>query len=241
MKILLVNDDGINHINLINTKKALENFGDVYVAAPSKEMSGASISLRVYQGTKYKVIDNKTISVDGTPADCAFVGLNYFGFDTIDIVVSGTNNGHNESYDHLFSGTVGGAISASLHQKKVVALSADFFDEEMVFEKTYKVMKFIFDHNLLDKYPILSINYPSRNFKVEKGFKAGHINTFPSDELFINSDGHMKTYRKHLSKLPKSDRYYTSNGYYSITCLKPTLEDYTLTNKLQKEIDTFGD
>ena len=237
MKFLLVNDDGINHINLINTRKALENFGEVYVSAPSAEMSGASISLRVYQGTKYRVIDDKTISVDGTPADCAFAGLNYFGFDTIDIVVSGTNNGFNESYDHLFSGTVGGAISGALFQKKVIALSADFYDENMVYEKTYNAIKFVLDNNLLDRFPILSINYPSREHKVGKGFKAGHINTFPNDELFNDNDGNVKTYRKSLTKLPKSDRYYTSNGYYSITCLKPSLEDYTLTNKLQKEID----
>lgn len=241
MKFLLVNDDGISHINLKNTKKALENFGEVYVSAPSKEMSGASISLKVYKGSDYKKIDDKTITVDGTPADCAFVGLNYFGFDTIDVVVSGTNNGHNESYDHLFSGTVGGAISGALFQKKVIALSADFYDEDMVYEKTYKAIKYVLDNNLLDKYPILSINYPSRNFKEGKGFKAGHINTFPSDEFFHHEDGKMKTYRKSLTKLPKSDRYYTSNGYYSITCLKPSLEDYSLTNKLQKEIDSFSE
>lgn len=234
MKFLLVNDDGINHINLINTKKALENFGELYVSAPLEEMSGASISLKVYRGIKYHVIDTKTISVEGTPADCAFIGLYYFGFDTIDVVVSGTNNGFNESYDHLFSGTIGGAIAGSLFQKKAIALSADFDDFDMIYEKTFKAIEYVLKNKLLDSFPMLSINYPSRAFKQGKGFKAGHINTFPNDEIFTDKDGKIKTYRNNLTKLPESDRYYSFSGYYSITCIKPSLEDYQLTNKLKK-------
>ena len=238
MNFLLVNDDGIKHRNLMLTKKALEKFGKVYIASPSSERSGASIGITIYKGTKYHVIDDTTITVDGSPADCTFIGLYHFGFDTIDIVVSGTNSGKNESYDHLYSGTVGGVVQAALFHKKAIALSTVERDNgDAVYEKTVLAIDYILKNNLLDVAPLLSVNYPIPEVEF-KGFKVGTIDHSVSDEKFKSIDeNYVKTYRDIRNEKEGTDRYLTNHGYFSITALKPSLLDEELNKKLKEVVE----
>lgn len=238
MNFLLVNDDGIKHKNLMLTKKALEKFGKVYIASPSSERSGASIGISIFKGTKYHVIDDSTITVDGSPADCTFVGLYHFGFDTIDIVISGTNSGKNESYDHLYSGTVGGVIQAALFHKKAIALSTVERDtDDAVYSKTVLAMDYILKNKLLDVAPLLSVNYPIPEVEF-KGFKVGSIDHTICDEHFRLEDGNnLFTYRDLRNEKEGTDRYLTNNGYFSITALKPSLLDEELNNKLKEVVE----
>ena len=238
MNFLLVNDDGIKHRNLMLTKKALEKFGKVYIASPSSERSGASIGITIYKGTKYHVVDDTTITVDGSPADCTFLGLYHFGFDTIDIVVSGTNSGKNESYDHLYSGTVGGVVQAALFHKKAIALSTVERDNgDAVYEKTVLAIDYILKNNLLDVAPLLSVNYPIPEVEF-KGFKVGTIDHSVSDEKFKSIDeNYVKTYRDIRNEKEGTDRYLTNHGYFSITALKPSLLDEELNKKLKEVVE----
>ena len=238
MNFLLVNDDGIKHRNLMLTKKALEKFGKVYIASPSSERSGASIGITIYKGTKYHVVDDTTITVDGSPADCTFIGLYHFGFDTIDIVVSGTNSGKNESYDHLYSGTVGGVVQAALFHKKAIALSTVERDNgDAVYEKTVLAIDYILKNNLLDVAPLLSVNYPIPEVEF-KGFKVGTIDHSVSDEKFKSIDeNYVKTYRDIRNEKEGTDRYLTNHGYFSITALKPSLLDEELNKKLKEVVE----
>ncbi|MCR5741685.1 MAG: hypothetical protein K6G38_04430 [Gammaproteobacteria bacterium] len=236
MKILLVNDDGIKSKNLYETKRALALYGDVYISAPSAERSGASVSLSVYKGLNYHVIDDMTISVDGSPADCVFVGIEHFKNIKFDLIVSGTNIGLNESYDHLFSGTIGGAISAGLFSSKSLALSANF-DEENVYLKTKEAIEYTFKNNLLDVAPMISINYPDNKFEKGLGFRVGRIDILPNCELFIHKGDYVKTYRNAFNPIEGTDRYYTQNGYYSITPLKPNFMDESLLDSLKEIIE----
>lgn len=238
MNFLLVNDDGIKHRNLMLTKKALEKFGKVYIASPSSERSGASIGITIYKGTKYHVIDDTTITVDGSPADCTFIGLYHFGFDTIDIVVSGTNSGKNESYDHLYSGTVGGVVQAALFHKKAIALSTVERDNgDAVYEKTVLAIDYILKNNLLDVAPLLSVNYPIPEVEF-KGFKVGTIDHSVSDEKFkTTGENYVSTYRDIRNEKEGTDRYLTNHGYFSITALKPSLLDEELNKKLKEVVE----
>ncbi len=238
MNFLLVNDDGIKHRNLMLTKKALEKFGKVYIASPSSERSGASIGITIYKGTKYHIIDDTTITVDGSPADCTFVGLYHFGFDTIDIVVSGTNSGKNESYDHLYSGTVGGVVQAALFHKKAIALSTVERDNgDAVYEKTVLAIDYILKNKLLDIAPLLSVNYPIPEVEF-KGFKVGSIDHTVSDEKFrLTGENYISTYRDIRNEKEGTDRYLTNHGYFSITALKPSLLDEELNKKLKEVVE----
>ena len=67
IRILLTNDDGINSDGLIKLEEALKEVGDVYVVAPSSEMSGASHSLTLARPLRIRQLDNRHWSIDGTP------------------------------------------------------------------------------------------------------------------------------------------------------------------------------
>ena len=75
---------------------------------------------------------NGAYAVDGTPVDCAKVGIQFFGEAGIefDIVYSGINLGSNLGRDTNYSGTVGAAIEAALSGIPAVALSVDSHNPE---------------------------------------------------------------------------------------------------------------
>lgn len=171
MKILLTNDDGYNAIGIKLLKDKLSKYGEVIIVAPFTHMSGKSVSITIGEWMKVDKIDEKTYAVHGTPSDCvsfALAGLK----EDFDLVVSGCNNGHNLSYDTLFSGTVGAGLSALMGRKKTICFSAPFDDYAVLENNFDEIWKFINKHNLLsDKY-LLNINLP----KIEsKGIKIGKL------------------------------------------------------------------
>jgi 5'-nucleotidase len=115
-RILLTNDDGIQSSGLIKLELALREVGDVYVIAPASEMSGASHSLTLTRPLRIRQLDNRHWSVDGTPTDCVTLALNKIlpAEDYPDICVSGINHGGNLGDDATYSGTVAGALEATI-------------------------------------------------------------------------------------------------------------------------------
>ncbi len=136
MNILVVNDDGINSRGLRELVETLTCKGDVYVAAPDGERSGFSRSITLGRKIHVKPREyrgaNGAYAVDGTPVDCAKVGIQFFGEAGIefDIVYSGINLGSNLGRDTNYSGTVGAAIEAALSGIPAVALSIDSHNPE---------------------------------------------------------------------------------------------------------------
>ncbi|MDT7603992.1 MAG: 5/3-nucleotidase [Acidobacteriota bacterium] len=115
-KILVTNDDGINSDGLIKLEEAMKELGDVYVVAPASEMSGASHSLTLSRPLRIRKIDDRHWTVDGTPTDCVTLALNTIlaAEERPDICVSGINQGGNLGDDATYSGTVAGALEATI-------------------------------------------------------------------------------------------------------------------------------
>lgn len=115
-KILLTNDDGINSDGIIKLEEALREVGDVYVVAPASEMSGASHSLTLARPLRIRRIDERHWTVDGTPTDCVTLALNKIltPEQRPDICASGINQGGNLGDDATYSGTVAGALEATI-------------------------------------------------------------------------------------------------------------------------------
>src|SRR5215210_3593795 len=115
-RILLTNDDGIHSKGLIKLEQALREVGDVYVVAPASEMSGASHSLTLARPLRIRQIDERHWTVDGTPTDCVTLALNkIFASEAVpDVCVSGINHGGNLGDDASYSGTVAGALEATI-------------------------------------------------------------------------------------------------------------------------------
>jgi 5'-nucleotidase len=116
VRILLTNDDGIHSEGLTVVEEALREVGDVYTVAPASEMSGASHSLTLARPLRIRQIDERHWTVDGTPTDCVTLALNRIlsEEERPDICVSGINHGGNLGDDASYSGTVAGALEATI-------------------------------------------------------------------------------------------------------------------------------
>ena len=76
MNILLTNDDGVDSNITLSLLKALEEDGhNVTLIAPSKDKSGQGAAITLRSDVKIEKLSNNIYSVDGTPADCVFMGL----------------------------------------------------------------------------------------------------------------------------------------------------------------------
>ena len=164
MNILLTNDDGYNAPGIQILKDKLSKYGDVTVVAPFTHMSGKSISITIGEWMKVEQIDENTYAVHGTPADCVSFALAGLKKD-FDVVVSGCNNGHNLSYDTLFSGTVGACLGALMDRRKSVAFSAPFDDFSVLEDDFDEIWAYIMKHDLLNDHYLLNINLPHEKSK----------------------------------------------------------------------------
>jgi len=123
-RILVTNDDGIHSPGIIALAEALEVLGEVMVVAPAHEMSAASHSLTLTRPLRIDEIDARHYSVDGTPTDCVTLAMNQILKDhPPDLVVSGINKGGNLGDDVTYSGTVAGALEASIYGLPGIAVS----------------------------------------------------------------------------------------------------------------------
>src|SRR5205085_5814224 len=169
-RILLTNDDGIHSAGLVKLEEALREVGDVYTIAPAAEMSGASHSLTLARPLRIRQIDERHWAVDGTPTDCVTLALNQILAPDIrpDICCSGINHGANLGDDATYSGTVAGALEATILGVPGLAFSlASYRDED--FTEAVKVAKQITEKALaecLPKWTLLNVNVP-------KGVPAG--------------------------------------------------------------------
>ena len=123
-RILVTNDDGVHSEGIIALAEALEAIGDVYVVAPAHEMSAASRSLTLTRPLRIEQVSERRFSIDGTPTDCVTMAMNKILSDKRpDIVFSGINKGGNLGDDVTYSGTVAGALEASMYGLPGVAMS----------------------------------------------------------------------------------------------------------------------
>lgn len=115
MRFLLSNDDGVEAPGLRALAEGLATLGEVVVCAPDREQSATSRSislhrpLRIEKAPPWGSIERW--SVDGTPTDAVYVGLNHVLKDRRpDVVASGINRGPNLANDVHYSGTVAAAM-----------------------------------------------------------------------------------------------------------------------------------
>lgn len=117
MQILLTNDDGFYAPGLAAMARVLRRLGDVCIAAPEMEQSGAAMRMTFLQPVNVKKIFRPLgfwgYAVNGSPADCVKIGISELAACRPDLVVSGLNNGLNAGANILYSGTVGAAMEGA--------------------------------------------------------------------------------------------------------------------------------
>src|SRR6476469_877916 len=179
-RILITNDDGYHSEGIIALEQALSDLGDVYVVAPASEQSGASHSLTLGRPLRIRQIDGRHWTVDGTPTDCVTLALNQIlqNGDLPHICVSGINHGANLGDDATYSGTVAGALEATILGVPGLAFSlAAYRDHD--FRESARIAREITEKALVEGIPegtLLNVNVPKgtpQGIRITKqGFKT---------------------------------------------------------------------
>ncbi len=233
-RILLTNDDGIHSDGLIKLEEALREVGDVYVVAPEAEMSGAAHSLTLARPLRIRQIDDRHWTVDGTPTDCVTLALNKIlaGEEHPDVCASGINHGGNLGDDATYSGTVAGALEATILGVPGLAFSLvareNFdFTEAANFAIT-AVRKVLAER--LPEGTLLNINIPTTEIKGVRVTRQGIKNARPVISEHIDPRG--KPYfwigeeYFHTSSADGTDYNAIEMGYISVTPLKSDMTDH---------------
>lgn len=178
MKILISNDDGIGSPGIVLLEEIAKKFSDeVYVFAPSNNMSGAGHSLTLKSPLRMNEYDAHHFSVNGTPTDSVVMALRYLLKEKPDFVFSGINFDANLADDVSYSGTIAAAIEASLFDIPAIAFSQKIAKDGKIswdVAKTYApvVIKVILEHYKFEKGVFLNVNFPSCDVSEVKGVKV---------------------------------------------------------------------
>lgn len=235
VRILITNDDGLFFPAISILRKHLDSIAETYVAAPAQERSGTSNAITIYDDIYVNREDEKTLMVQGFPADCINVGL-YGGFFSgpFDLVVSGINKGENMGQDIFYSGTVGGARHAFLHGIPAIAISSEYESTQEDFETAAAFLAgFIRDFHpkQKEKY-LLNINYPAKKrpdtIKWTKLGRRSYRDTYTRDQhgektFLLNMSGSTMGYEEEEG----TDFHSYYNGWISITPLSVDATNYT--------------
>ena len=163
--ILLTNDDGYGSRGLQALAQELQGFARVAIAAPSWERSGAAQSLTLRQPIVCHKIAENEWAIDGTPADCVIVALHKLLPEPPDLVISGINQGANLGENVYYSGTVGAAREAVIHEVRGLAVSLCSKDVNADFAPTARLAKQTAELILsegLQEQVLLNINVPEK-------------------------------------------------------------------------------
>ena len=200
MRILLTNDDGIDSVGLHVLARAMKPFGDVVIAAPDREFSGAGAALGALHLIQPEVsrasVDgiDEAWAVTGPPALCVmFARLGAFG-EPFDLVVSGINPGANVGRSVYHSGTVGAALTARNGRISGIAVSqavtgfgveGQGWDEMLIGQKWESAAEVTatFMRGFVADLPadpiVVNINVPNKDVSDIKGWRPGRIGHEP--------------------------------------------------------------
>jgi 5'-nucleotidase len=227
-RILLTNDDGIHSDGLTKLEEALREVGDVYTVAPASEMSGASHSLTLSRPLRIRQIDARHWTVDGTPTDCVTLALHKILTDDErpDICVSGINHGGNLGDDASYSGTVAGALEATILGVPGLAFSLvarENYDFTEAARFAVQAVRRVLSEGLPDA-TLLNVNVPAGDVRGVRVTRQGIKNARPIISEHIDPRG--KAYywigeEYYSSTFEEGTDYYAvEHGYISVTPMR---------------------
>mgnify|MGYP001490026638 FL=1 len=244
MRILLTNDDGYDAENIKSIFKELSVNHEVWIVAPKNNCSGMSAAISYLNEIEVIKLDERIYAVDGTPADCSYLGLlSIFDFE-FDIVISGINHGANIGNDVLYSGTVGAAIGGRNLKYPPIAISVASYaakDIDFISKKSVELIENIVLSNMLSG-KVININFPDIDQNEFKGVLATALSKrdVPAKPIRIDdSSSNTYRYKYNLSGEPLEDKYMTDaeavkNGYVSFSVLDYSLNSVNFFEEITK-------
>lgn len=244
LKILVTNDDGIHSEGIIVLAKALHKVGDVLVVAPDRERSAIAHSLTLHRPLRVEKIKRNFYAVDGTPADCVYLGVNAIFPKRPQLIVSGINKGGNLGDDVTYSGTVSAAFEGTLLGVPSFAISLvsrSHFKFQPAAQFAVRVAKNILKKGL-PKDTFLNINVPNLEEEEIKSYKITQQGrwTHNGSGVIEKVDPRGKKYywigggQLVFDKGKDTDFEAVSHSYISITPLHLDLTNYASIRELKK-------
>jgi 5'-nucleotidase len=161
--ILVTNDDGVYSPGIQLLAKRLKELDEVVIVAPDRERSAAGHSMTLHRPLLIEQLREGVYSVNGTPTDCVNIAVKGLLKEVPRLVVSGINKGPNMGDDVTYSGTVAGAIEATILGIPAFAIScagrADFRFAEAA-EVAVRVAQLALQSGL-GQGTLLSVNVPN--------------------------------------------------------------------------------
>ncbi len=242
VRILLTNDDGIYSKGLSALEEELREIGDCFVVAPSSEMSGASHSLTLSRPLRIRQIDSRHWTVDGTPTDCVTIALNKIlsKDEQPQICVSGINYGPNLADDATYSGTVAGALEATILGVPGIAISLaarEKFDFSHAAKFAVEAVKKVLEHGL-PAGTLLNINVPIGEIKGVRVTKQGVKHARPI--IHEQFDPRGKPYywiheeRFGYQEDANADAQAVNEGFVSVTPMRSDMTNHSAISVLQR-------
>ncbi|WP_346796115.1 5'/3'-nucleotidase SurE [Halomonas sp. Bachu 37] len=174
-RLLLSNDDGVHAPGLAALHDALLAHAKLRVVAPDRDRSGASNSLTLSRPLALTALENGFYCVDGTPADCVYLGVNGVWDEKPDLVISGINHGSNLGDDVLYSGTVAAAMEGRNLGMSAIAMSlcgTRYFDTAA---RVAATLVGAADQLSLPPRSLLNVNVPDVPWDELRGFRVTRL------------------------------------------------------------------
>ena len=203
--ILLTNDDGFDAQGMNILYNHLSQIFNVTVSAPKHNNSGKSHAITLQKDISVQKY-NKGLIVDGTPVDCIYLGLGILGLNSIDLVVSGINEGYNLGDDFHYSGTISAAREAAFYNVPAIALSMGNCESQVI-ESHCKFITTFIENNFENFIPgiVESFNFPEIQTSVIEQSELGFRNRETINlELYSKHKSDQTLYR--IGKLNKGTR-----------------------------------
>ncbi|HAY66446.1 MAG TPA: hypothetical protein DCY36_10485 [Acidimicrobiaceae bacterium] len=200
---MLTNDDGINSEGLHVLARSMQQHGDVFIAAPDSEYSGAGAAIGPIHLSEPEVRSTKideistAWTVSGPPALCVMLArLGAFG--DVDLVVSGINPGANVGRSVYHSGTVGAALTARHANIPSLAVSQhvsgfggagqswDDLIQSQKWDVAAQVASSVVEGLLKDEIgdtPVVNINVPNLDLSDIRGWRFTNLGAEPPREI----------------------------------------------------------
>ncbi|HMQ29906.1 MAG TPA: 5'/3'-nucleotidase SurE [Chloroflexaceae bacterium] len=249
MRILVVNDDGIESLGVWALAGALRDagLGEVLLVAPEVEQSGTSMALPYQRELTLRAAAPPVpayegiaaYAFNGTPVGCVLAGMLAGLGPRPDVVVSGINRGLNSGTNVLLSGTVGAAMLGAMWGLPALAVSQMFVGDAPMPWGTAAwaaVRTFPLLEGLRGRGPVvLNVNVPHIHELDEvRGFRQTRLSSFfygdvvdAALEEAADGEGRRRlTMRFNRERLPQfaddTDDGAVRAGYVSLTPLSPT-------------------
>lgn len=241
--ILCTNDDGYLATGLRVLAEAARGVGEVRVVAPDREQSATSHSLTMHFPLRARRIDEHTFNVDGTPTDSVALAVGALLERRPDFVLSGVNHGPNMGEDVLYSGTVAGAMEATILGIPAIAFSYTGREPEEIAAwgpVIRHLLARILERRDFPVETLLSVNLPAippadvRGVRITRLARRVYMDSLtrardPSGKEYFWIGGGATQWRAPEG----TDFWAVDNGYISITPLHLDLTNYRLLSDVE--------